>query len=93
MATPHVIGASMRRWSLSARISGCRSSAIARTHLRHHDDQHLTHPSLDPESYYLLPDSWARLPAPLRQLYTLNNTLAGRMLLGPVIGIVRLLGC
>ena len=62
------------------------------THLRHHDDQHLTDPSLDPESYYLLPDSWARLPAPLRQLYTLNNTLAGRMLLGPVIGIVRFWG-
>ena len=63
------------------------------THLRHHDDQHLTDPSLDPESYYLLPDSWARLPAPLRQLYTLNNTLAGRMLLGPGDRDRPVLGC
>jgi fatty acid desaturase len=62
------------------------------THLRHHDDRHLTDPSLDPESSYLLPDSWARLSAPLRQIYTLNNTLAGRMLLGPMIGIVRIWG-
>jgi fatty acid desaturase len=59
------------------------------THLRHHHDQHLTDPRLDPESYYLLPDSWARLPAPLRQVHLLNNTLAGRMLLGPAIGITR----
>ena len=58
-------------------------------HLLHHNDENLTDPVLDPESYYLLPEDWARLPAPLKQLYTLNNTLAGRMLLGPVIGTIR----
>jgi fatty acid desaturase len=58
-------------------------------HLLHHDDRNLTDPVLDPESYYLLPDRWARLPAPLRQLYRMNNTLAGRMIMGPVIGAVR----
>jgi fatty acid desaturase len=62
------------------------------THLRHHHDQHLTDPSRDPESYYLLPASWARLPAPLRQLYTCNNTLGGRMVLGPLVGIARFWG-
>ena len=29
-------------------------------HLIHHNDEHLTDPQLDPESYYLLPDHWAR---------------------------------
>lgn len=59
-------------------------------HLIHHRDDHLTDPRLDPESYYLLPEDWARLPAPLKQLYTMNNTLAGRMLMGPIIATARL---
>jgi fatty acid desaturase len=58
-------------------------------HLIHHNDENLTDPTLDPESYYLLPDEWAKLPAPLKQLYTINNTLAGRMILGPIIGTIR----
>ena len=58
-------------------------------HLIHHNDENLTDPTLDPESYYLLPDDWAKLPAPLKQLYTINNTLAGRMLIGPIIGTIR----
>jgi fatty acid desaturase len=58
-------------------------------HLIHHNDENLTDPTLDPESYYLLPDEWAQLPAPLKQLYTINNTLAGRMVLGPIIGTIR----
>lgn len=58
-------------------------------HLTHHNDEHLTDPTLDPESYYLLPDRWARLPAPMKQLYTANNTLGGRMLMGPAIASIR----
>jgi fatty acid desaturase len=58
-------------------------------HLTHHNDEHLTDPQLDPESYYLLPNHWAALPAPMRQLYTLNNTLGGRMILGPIIAAIR----
>lgn len=58
-------------------------------HLTHHNDEHLTDPQLDPESYYLLPQHWAALPAPMRQLYTLNNTLGGRMILGPIIAAIR----
>ena len=58
-------------------------------HLIHHNDENLTDPRLDPESYYLLPDKWAGLPAPLKQLYTLNNTLAGRMIMGPAIATIR----
>jgi fatty acid desaturase len=58
-------------------------------HLIHHNDENLTDPQLDPESYYLLPEHWAKLPAPMKQLYTINNTLAGRMILGPFVGMVR----
>ena len=46
------------------------------THLKHHNDAHLTDPAQDPESYYLLPKDWARLPGLKQRLYTLNNTLA-----------------
>lgn len=58
-------------------------------HLQHHNDEHLTDPVLDPESYYMLPDHWAGLPAPMKQIYMAHNTLAGRILLGPIIGVLR----
>jgi fatty acid desaturase len=60
-----------------------------RLHLIHHNDEHLTHPTMDPESLYMLPEDWARLGGPLKLLYTFNNTLAGRMLMGPFIATVR----
>lgn len=56
-------------------------------HLAHHDDAVLTDPYDDPESNYLDPAVWARLPAPLRGLLRANNTLVGRMLLGPAISL------
>jgi fatty acid desaturase len=61
----------------------------SKMHLQHHNDEHLTDPTLDPESYYMLPDHWAQLPAPMRQIYMVHNTLAGRIVLGPVIGVIR----
>ena len=59
------------------------------THLAHHNDSHLTDPRLDPESYYLLPESWAAMPGARRFLFEVNQTLAGRMLIGPAVSIVR----
>lgn len=59
------------------------------THLQHHNDQHLTDPQLDPESYYLLPETWAHMPGIKRWLFNINQTLAGRMLIGPAVSIVR----
>lgn len=59
------------------------------THMQHHNDEHLTDPRLDPESYYLLPDHWAAMPGLKRTLFTINHTLAGRMLIGPAISIIR----
>ena len=59
------------------------------THLAHHNDLHLTCPVQDPESYYLLPDDWNGMPGAKRALYQFNNTLFGRMLIGPAVGVVR----
>lgn len=55
-------------------------------HLAHHRDEVLTDPYDDPESNYLDPAVWARLAPPLKALLRANNTLLGRMLLGPAIG-------
>jgi fatty acid desaturase len=59
------------------------------THLSHHNDANLTDPRLDPESYYLLPDTWAAMPGVRRFLFQVNHTLAGRMLIGPAVSIAR----
>ncbi len=59
------------------------------THLAHHNDAHLTDPVRDPESYYMLPEDWAALQGLKQSLYNMNNTLAGRMIMGPLIGIIR----
>lgn len=56
------------------------------THLAHHHDPILTDPYDDPESNYLDPAVWARLPRPHKALFRLNNTLLGRITLGPILG-------
>jgi len=58
------------------------------THLSHHLDSTLTDPYDDPESNYLDPAVWGRLAGPMRALLRANNTLLGRMVLGPAIGQV-----
>lgn len=55
------------------------------THLAHHNDPILTDPYDDPESNYLDPAVWQRLPRPMRILLRFNNTLLGRILFGPVL--------
>ncbi len=56
------------------------------THLQHHFDPALTDPYDDPESNYLDPVVWAKTAPLLQRLLRWNNTLAGRMLLGPALG-------
>ncbi len=58
------------------------------THLAHHHDARLTDPYDDPESNYLDPDVWRRLPWILRAVLRANNTLVGRLVLGPFIGTI-----
>lgn len=57
-----------------------------RTHLAHHQDANLTDPYDDPESNYFDPVVWARLPRWQRLLLRANNTLLGRMVIGPALG-------
>jgi fatty acid desaturase len=56
------------------------------THLEHHRDANLTDPFDDPESNYLDAGVWEGMSLPLRLLLRLNNTLAGRLLVGPLVG-------
>jgi fatty acid desaturase len=60
-------------------------------HLQHHFDPALTDPYDDPESNYLDPAVWARLSAPMKALLRVNNTLAGRMIVGPAVSIWSML--
>lgn len=55
-------------------------------HLEHHRDSILTDPYDDPESNFLDPKVWARLPGWFRALLRFNNTLLGRIVIGPVLG-------
>ncbi|MEM7752593.1 MAG: fatty acid desaturase [Pseudomonadota bacterium] len=63
------------------------------THLAHHRDANLTDPYDDPETHFMMPADWAALPALARRVLMLNNTLAGRLLLGPLIGTACFLLC
>ncbi len=56
------------------------------THLQHHYDPALTDPYDDPEANFLDPQVWARKLALEKALLQANNTLLGRILLGPAIG-------
>lgn len=56
------------------------------THLAHHTDESLTDPYDDPESNFMDPKTWATLPGWFRAVLRANNTLLGRMTIGPVVG-------
>jgi fatty acid desaturase len=55
-------------------------------HLAHHRDETLTDPYDDPESNYLDPEVWGTLPGWKQRLLRVNNTLLGRIVLGPALG-------
>lgn len=59
------------------------------THLQHHYDPNLTDPYDDPETNYLDVLVWQAMPGWQQRLAQANNTLAGRMLLGPLLGLAR----
>jgi fatty acid desaturase len=58
------------------------------THLAHHLDANLTDPYDDPESNYHDPQVWAKLPRWRQWVLERNNTLLGRILIGPLVGQV-----
>lgn len=59
------------------------------THLAHHHDNRLTDPYDDPESWYLDPQSWAGMSAFMRGVLRANNTIVGRMMIGPGLSFAR----
>lgn len=56
------------------------------THLAHHHDPVLTDPYDDPESNYQDPAMWEAMSPFWKAVLGLNNTLLGRLLIGPAIG-------
>ncbi|PHQ71883.1 MAG: fatty acid desaturase [Sneathiella sp.] len=59
-------------------------------HLAHHQKARIGDPLDDPESWYLTADKWEQMPGWLKALFTANNILVGRMLLGPLLGTATL---
>lgn len=60
-------------------------------HLTHHRDERLTDPLDDPESFYWTPDNWALTHPVVRALVHTQQTLSGRILIGPFWRIPRFL--
>jgi fatty acid desaturase len=56
-----------------------------KSHSTHHRDVHLTIPGVDTESYYVLREDWDRMGPVKRALLTFNQTMAGRLLIGPAL--------
>lgn len=56
------------------------------THLAHHQDASLTDPYDDPESNYFDPAIWAQLAGWRQWVLERNNSLLGRILIGPLVG-------
>jgi len=61
-----------------------------RAHIIHHRDNNLTHPVRDPESYYLTRVRWRQTGTLVKSLLMINQTFAGRMVIGPFISVYRL---
>ena len=62
------------------------------THLDHHRDEKLTDPYDDPETNYLDPAVWEHLSRPMQLVLRFNNTLLGRLLIGPVVAQMNFTG-
>ena len=63
--------------------------AYRRVHLLHHRVSRLTDPGTDPESFYFTDEQWRRMPSAVRRLTIFNNTLLGRLSVGPAIAAGR----
>jgi fatty acid desaturase len=61
------------------------------SHSIHHHDGDLTVPGVDPESYYVDRTTWRAMSGVERSLLTFNQTLAGRLLVGPALRLWRMI--
>lgn len=62
-----------------------------KSHTTHHRDRDLTLPGVDPESYYVREQDWAQLGSWHRGLLLFNQTLLGRLTIGPVLRLATLI--
>ncbi|MBC2664029.1 fatty acid desaturase [Novosphingobium flavum] len=61
-----------------------------RSHSQHHRDVDLTYPGFDTESVYHKPEDWARYSPAWRAVLMFNQTLLGRLLIGPLLRLRKL---
>ena len=59
-------------------------------HRKHHQNTHLTEPGVDTESVYWKKADWEKLSTARRAVLMANQTLAGRVLAGPVLRLEKL---
>ena len=61
------------------------------SHMAHHRDEALTVPGIDPETNYVGPTQWARLPRWRRVLWHAHKSFAGRVVIGPPMSVAATL--
>ena len=57
-------------------------------HLQHHRDEHLTDPYEDPESYFWCQSDVHNMPVWMQWVFAINNSLAGRLIIGPALTLI-----
>jgi len=60
------------------------------SHLRHHNDAHLTLPGIDPETHYVSDAVWQRSGWLMRALFVHRKRFWGRFVFGPAMAIVAM---
>jgi fatty acid desaturase len=83
------------RWGSVNRLLGILPLSVwlpferfRQNHLSHHNDERLTDPIDDSESYYWTREDWGGLPPLTRMLVQIQQTLAGRIVIGSFWRIV-----
>jgi len=61
------------------------------SHLRHHNDAHLTQPGIDPETHYVSDEVWQRSGWFMRALFVHRKRFWGRFVFGPAMAISSVL--
>lgn len=61
-----------------------------KSHSLHHRNTYLTVPGVDTESYYVRQADWAAASGPWRGILLFNQTLLGRLTIGPLLRLAKL---
>src|SRR5579859_6610241 len=61
-----------------------------KSHSLHHRNTYLTVPGVDTESYYVRQAEWATASPPWRTVLLFNQTLLGRLTIGPLLRLAKL---